>query len=65
MAKRRGGRFKKMLGLGFISFEKVFSSQACLFECAMICTTTSSLTTRRGGHEKRKSSFLLKNRLKQ
>jgi hypothetical protein len=22
MAKRRGGRFKKMLGLGFISFEK-------------------------------------------
>jgi hypothetical protein len=26
MAKRRGGRFKKMLGLGFISFEKAFSS---------------------------------------
>jgi hypothetical protein len=25
MAKRRGGRFKKMLGLGFISFEKAFS----------------------------------------
>jgi hypothetical protein len=24
MAKRRGGRFKKMLGLGFISFEKAF-----------------------------------------
>jgi hypothetical protein len=26
MAKRRGGRFKKMLGLGFISFEKAFSN---------------------------------------
>jgi hypothetical protein len=25
MAKRRGGRFKKMLGLGFISFEKAFN----------------------------------------
>jgi hypothetical protein len=24
MAKRRGGRFKKMLGLGFISFEKAY-----------------------------------------
>jgi hypothetical protein len=26
MAKRRGGRFKKMMGLGFISFDKAFSS---------------------------------------
>jgi hypothetical protein len=25
MAKRRGGRFKKMMGLGFISFDKAFS----------------------------------------
>jgi hypothetical protein len=25
MAKHRGGRFKKMLGLGFISFEKAFN----------------------------------------
>jgi hypothetical protein len=25
MAKRRGGQFKKMMGLGFISFEKAFS----------------------------------------
>jgi hypothetical protein len=25
MAKRRGGRFKTMMGLGFISFDKAFS----------------------------------------
>jgi hypothetical protein len=38
MAKRRGGRFKKMLGLGFISFEKAFrlTPEKCLNQLSLV-----------------------------
>jgi hypothetical protein len=41
MAKRRGGRFKKMLGLGFNSFEKAFSRSGKtkeMAQCAKPCS---------------------------